>query len=111
MQLANGKSRLEQAMTEASNFNALLYLKETVLAAGIASATTGCILSEEACKPAVRASIALYEFANLADQVGNSQVRAQAQRGRSALWTQCCSRSVRCRLPRLPQNDPAQTTS
>ena len=51
MQLANGKSRLEQAMTEASNFNALLYLKETVLAAGIASATTGCILSEEACKP------------------------------------------------------------
>jgi len=72
-------------MTEASNFNALLYLKETVLAAGIASATTGCILSEEACKPAVRASIALYEFANLADQVGNSQVRAQAQREISAL--------------------------
>ena len=90
MQLAIGKSKLEQATqatTEVGTFqNAVLYLKETVLAAGVASATTGCILSEEACKPAVRASIALYELANSADQVGNlTQARAQAQREISAL--------------------------
>jgi hypothetical protein len=86
MRLANGKSRLEQATAEAAHFSAVLHLKDTVLAAGVASATTGCILSEETCKPAVRASIARYEVANSADQVRNlTQARAQAQREISAL--------------------------
>jgi hypothetical protein len=71
MQLANGKSMVEQATTETAHFSAVLYLKDRVLAAGVASATTGCILSEEACKPAVRASVALYESANSGGQVGN----------------------------------------
>jgi len=65
-QLANGKSELEEATTEPAHFSAVLHLKDTVLAAGVASAITGCIVSEEACKPAVRASAVLYGLANSA---------------------------------------------
>src|SRR5262249_53739759 len=58
---------------------AILSLKETVLAAGVASAATGCIVSAATCKSAVGASLALYE-SGLASNVGSvPQARAQAQ--------------------------------
>ena len=79
--LDDGKSKLERATTEPAHFSAVLNLKDTVLAAGVASATTGCIVSDEACKPAVRASVVLYELANSASKVVSlAQARAQAQR-------------------------------
>ena len=81
MRLASGKSALESATTETGHFSAVLNLKDTVLAAGVASATTGCIVSDEACKPAVRASVVLYDLANSASKVtALAQARAQAQR-------------------------------
>ena len=80
-QLADGKSELQEATTEPAHFSAVLHFKETVLAAGVASATTGCIVSEEACKPAVRASVVLYELAILASKVGS--LAAQARRAQA----------------------------
>jgi hypothetical protein len=80
-QLASGKMQLEEATTEPAHFSAVLRLKDTVLAAGLASATIGCILSEEACKPAVRASVVLYDLAVSASKVATlAQARAQALR-------------------------------
>ena len=85
-QLANGKTELEEATTEPAHFSAVLHLRDTVLAAGVATATTGCIVSEEACKPAVRASVVLYGLANSASKVGSlAQARAQALREISTL--------------------------
>jgi hypothetical protein len=85
-QLADGKSELQEATTEPAHFSAVLHFKETVLAAGVASATTGCIVSEEACKPAVRASVVLYGLPNSASKVGSlAQARAQALREISTL--------------------------
>jgi hypothetical protein len=79
MRLAEGKSELEAATTGATHLGAILGLKDTVLAAGLASAATGCIVSAATCKPAVGASVALYE-SGLASNVGDiSQARAQAQ--------------------------------
>ena len=84
--LADGKSEVEKATTETAHFSAVLHIKDTVLAAGVASATTGCIVSEEACKPAVRASVVLYGLANSASKVGSlAQARAQALREISTL--------------------------
>ena len=80
-QLANGKSELEEATTEPAHFSAVLHLKDTVLAAGVASATTGCIVSEKTCKPAVRASVVLYELATSASKVGS--LAAQARRAQA----------------------------
>jgi hypothetical protein len=81
MRLASGKSALESATTETGHFSAVLNLKETLLAAGVASATAGCIVSAEACKPAVRASVVLYEMTESA----STSKRAQAQREISTL--------------------------
>jgi hypothetical protein len=69
--LDDGKSKLDRATTEPARFSAVLNLKDAALAAGVASATTGCIVSAEACKPAVRASVVLYELATSASKVGN----------------------------------------
>jgi hypothetical protein len=80
MRLANGKSELEAATTGATHLGAILGLKDTVLAAGLASAATGCIVSAATCKPAVGASVALYE-SGLDSNVGNiTQASAEAQK-------------------------------
>ena len=84
--LASHKAELERATTEFSHFSAVVNLRDTVLAAGLASATTGCIVSAEACKPAVRASFELYELASSASKTGAlAQARTQAQRDISTL--------------------------
>jgi hypothetical protein len=84
-QLADDKLKLEEATTDETHLSAVLRLKDTVLA-GVASATIGCTLSEEACKPAVRASVVLYELAASASKVGNlPQAREQALREISTL--------------------------
>jgi hypothetical protein len=80
MRLADGKSELEAARTGATHFGAILSLRDTVLAAGLASAATGCIVSAATCKPAVAASVALYEL-GLASNVGDAtQASAEAQK-------------------------------
>ena len=79
MRLAAGRSELEAARTGATHSGAILSLENTVLAAGLASAAIGCIVSAATCKPAVGASVALFE-AGMASNVGNiTQARAQAQ--------------------------------
>jgi hypothetical protein len=79
--LDHGKSELDAATSEAAHLSALLNLKEAVLAAGVASATTGCIVSAQTCKPAVGASFALYQLANSDSRGGGlTQARAQVQR-------------------------------
>ena len=67
-------------MSMPAHLSAVQYLKDTILAAGVASVTTGCVVSAEACKPAVSASAALYELAISASTVRElPQARAQAQ--------------------------------
>ena len=84
--LANGKSALEDATIGVAHFSAVLNLKEPILAAGLTSATVGCVVSPEACKPAVRASMVLYELAVSASKVGDlAQAREQAERELSTL--------------------------
>jgi hypothetical protein len=84
--LANGKSALEDATIGVAHFSAVLNLKEPILAAGLTSATVGCVVSPEACKPAVRASLVLYELAVSASKVGDlAQAREQAERELSTL--------------------------
>jgi hypothetical protein len=86
MRLANSKSTLEDATIGVAHFSAVLNLKEPILAAGLASATVGCIVSLEACKPAVRASVVLYEVAVSASKVGDlAAAREQAERELSTL--------------------------
>jgi hypothetical protein len=86
IRLAYGKSALEEATTGTAHFSAVLDLKEPLLAAGLAIAAAGCIVSPEACKPAVRASVVLYELAISASKVGDlAQARAQAEREISTL--------------------------
>jgi hypothetical protein len=81
MRLDYGKSELEAATTEAAHLSGLLSFKEAVLAAGVASATTGCIVSAETCRPAVGASFALYQLANSPSKGQElAQARAQAQK-------------------------------
>jgi hypothetical protein len=81
MRLDYGKSELEGATAEAAHLSGLLNIKEAVLAAGVASATTGCIVSGEACKPAVGASFTLYRLANSTSKGEEIvQARTQAQR-------------------------------
>jgi hypothetical protein len=86
MRLADGKSELEAAATDATRLGAILDLRDTVLAAGLASAATGCIVSAATCKPAVGASVALYE-SRLPSNVGDfaTQVSAEAQKEISIL--------------------------
>ena len=81
MRLAEGKSELEAAATDATRLGAIQDLRDTVLAAGLASAATGCIVSAATCKPAVGASVALYE-SRLPSNVGDfaTQVSAEAQK-------------------------------
>ena len=84
--LADGKSALEDAATGVAHFSAVLNLREPLLAAGLASATVGCIVSPEACKPAVRASVVLYELTVSGSKVeGLVQAREQAERELSTL--------------------------
>jgi hypothetical protein len=84
--LADGKSALEDAAIGVAHFSAVLNLKEPLLAAGLASATVGCIVSSEACKPAVRASVVLYELTISGSKVeGLAQAREQAERELSTL--------------------------
>jgi hypothetical protein len=84
--LADGKSALKDATIGVAHFSAVLNLKEPILAAGLTSATVGCVVSAEACKPAVRASVALYELAVSASKVGDlAQAREQAERKLSTL--------------------------
>ena len=79
MRLAEGKSELEAAATDATRLGAIQDLRDTVLAAGLASAATGCIVSAATCKRAVGASVALYQ-SGLASNVGdNAQASTQAQ--------------------------------
>jgi hypothetical protein len=86
MRLADGKSALEDATIGIAHFSAVLNLKEPILAAGLASATVGCIVSAEACKPAVRASVVLYDLAISASKVGDlAQARERAEREISTL--------------------------
>jgi len=86
MRLARDKAELEETTSEVARFSSILRLRETVLAAGVASATTGCMVSEGACKPAVKASFALYEIAVSASEVGNlAQARSQALKDISTL--------------------------
>jgi hypothetical protein len=81
MRLAEGKSELEAAATDATRLGAIQDLRDTVLAAGLASAATGCIVSAATCKPAVGASVALYE-SRLPSNVGDfaTQVNAETQK-------------------------------
>ena len=81
MRLADGKSELEAAATDATRLGAIQDLRDTVLAAGLASAATGCIVSAATCKPAVGASVALYE-SRLPSNVGDfaTQVSAETQK-------------------------------
>jgi hypothetical protein len=76
MRLAEGKSELEAAATDATRLGAIQDLRDTVLAAGLASAATAAT-----CKPAVGASVALYE-SRLPSNVGDfaTQVSAEAQK-------------------------------
>ena len=79
MRLAAGSKELEAASTGATLQGAILGLEDTVLAAGLASAAIGCIVSATTSKSAVGASVALFE-AGMASNVGNiTQARAQAQ--------------------------------
>ena len=79
MRLAAGSKELEAARTTATHSGAILGLEDTVLAAGLASAAIGCIVSATTCKSAVGASVALFE-ADMASNVGNiTQARAQVQ--------------------------------
>ena len=84
MRLASHKAELERATTKFSHFDAVQNLRDAVLAAGLASATTGCIVSAEACKPAVRASFELYELASSPSK-DLAQARGQAQKDISTL--------------------------
>jgi hypothetical protein len=80
MRLAAGRTELENAMSMPAHLSAVQYFKDIVLAAGVASATIGCIVSAETCKPAVEASAALYELALSASKVRElPQARAQAE--------------------------------
>ena len=81
IRLAEGKSELEAAAADATRLGAIENLRDTVLAAGLASAATGCIVSAATCKPAVGASVALYE-SRLPSNVGDfaTQVSAEAQK-------------------------------
>jgi hypothetical protein len=78
--LAAGRSELEAASTGATHRGAILTIEDTVLAAGLASATIGCIVSAATCKPAVGASVSLFA-AGMASNVGDitQQARAQAR--------------------------------
>jgi hypothetical protein len=79
MRLAAGRAELEVAVTGARHLSAIHGLEDTVLAAGLASAAIGCVVSAEGCKPAVGASVALFE-AGIASNVGDvTQARAQAR--------------------------------
>ena len=79
MRLAEGRTELEAARAPATQLGAIQSLKDTVLAAGLASAVTGCIVSAATCKRAVGASVALYQ-SGLASNVGdNAQASTQAQ--------------------------------
>ena len=79
MRLAEGRTELDAARTPATQLGAIQSLKDTVLAAGLASAATGCIVSAATCKRAVDASVALYQ-SGLASNVGdNAQAGTQAQ--------------------------------
>jgi len=84
MRLASHKAELERATTKFSHFDAVQNLRDAVLAASLASATTGCIVSAEACKPAVRASFELYELASSPSN-DLAQARGQAQKDISTL--------------------------
>ena len=80
MKLEAGRSELESATSMPGHLSAVRYLKDTVLAAGVVIATTGCIVSAETCKPAVESSFSLYELAVSASKVRDlPQSRAQAQ--------------------------------
>jgi len=77
MRLAEGRTELGAARTPATQLGAIQSLKHTVLAAGLASAATGCIVSAATCKRAVGASVALYQSGlNVGD---NAQASTQAQ--------------------------------
>jgi hypothetical protein len=79
MRLAEGRTELEAATIPATQLGAIQSLKDTVLAAGLASAATGCVVSAATCKRAVGASVALYQ-SGLASNVGdNAQASTQAQ--------------------------------
>src|SRR6516164_8814151 len=79
MRLAEGRTELEAASAPATQLGAIQSLEDTVLAAGLASAVTGCIVSAATCKRAVGASVALYQ-SGLASNVGdNAQASTQAQ--------------------------------
>ena len=79
MRLSEGRTELQAARTPATQLSAIQSLKDTVLAAGLASAATGCIVSAATCKRAVDASVALYQ-SGLASNVGdNAQASTQAQ--------------------------------
>ena len=83
MRLADGKSELQTAESEATRSGAILTLKDAVLAAGVASAVTGCIVSTATCKPAVGASVALYGSrlaSNVGEFEGPTQVSAETQK-------------------------------
>ena len=86
MRLARDKSQMVETSSEAAHFSSILRGRDTVLAAGIASATIGCMISEDACKPAVKASVVLYDMADSASKVANlAQARAQALKDIGAL--------------------------
>ena len=79
MRLDAGKSELETATTPPARLSAILGLEDIVLAAGLASATVGCVVSAQACKPAVAASVGLYELAKSASNGDLSQASAKAR--------------------------------
>jgi hypothetical protein len=79
MWLAEGRTELDAARIPATQLGAIQSLKDTVLAAGLASAATRCIVSAATCKRALGASVALYQ-SDLASNVGdNAQASTQAQ--------------------------------
>ena len=79
MRLAEAKTELGAAATAATQLGAIQRLEDTVLAAGLASAATGCIVSAATCKRAVGASVALYQAGLASNLGGNAQASTQAQ--------------------------------